>query len=86
MENNKKRDSDVNLLDTKRIKIDVANGLELDDINSNDVPNDTEAALLYIKNVLLKKFDFAFPPVILLHQIYCIISDKAAVNKQIVSL
>lgn len=49
--------------------------------------NDTEAAMLFIKNILSSKNNpnlRVFPPVVFVHQISNIIESKTTVNRQIV--
>lgn len=49
--------------------------------------NDTEAAILYLKNQLTSQNNVnSFPPIILIHQLFDIIKNKTVVNRQIVSI
>jgi len=61
----------------------------LDDNNIaiNDLPNDTEAAIRYIKTLLPlnKNNTFKYPPIIFVHQLYDIIHNKTLINKELVS-
>lgn len=60
---------------------------EIDPIKSNNIPicNDTEAAILFLKNILLSKTKTnVFPPVVFVHQIFNVIENKTTVNRQIV--
>lgn len=54
----------------------------------NDLPNDTEAAIKYIKSLLpaAVKDTFKYPPIVFIRQIYDIIYDKTLVNRQLVSI
>ena len=51
-----------------------------------EVPNDTEAAILYLKALVpLDKFEGKIPAIILKHQIYCVVKDRTLVDRQLVS-
>lgn len=60
--------------------------ISIPDHNSN-LPNDTKAALLYLKNLFpMEKFEGRLPPIILKHQIYGIIKNRTLVDKEVVSM
>ena len=51
----------------------------------NCVPNDTLAALLYMKNLFpMEKFDDRIPPIVMKHQLYSIVKNRTIVDKQVV--
>lgn len=60
----------------------------LDDntIAATDVPNDTEAAIRYIKSLLptTVKDTFKYPPIVFINQIYDIIHNKTLINRDLV--
>jgi len=62
--------------------------LSLDDnsIPINDLPNDTEAAIRYIKTLLpvTVKDTFKYPPIVFIHQLYDIVHNKTLINKELV--
>nr|CAD7406320.1 unnamed protein product [Timema poppensis] len=49
------------------------------------LPTDTEAGLIYLKNRVfpLTKFEDMLPPILLVNQVYTIISNKTAVDKEL---
>nr|CAD7587454.1 unnamed protein product [Timema genevievae] len=49
------------------------------------LPTDTEAGLIYLKNSVfpLAKFEGLLPPILLVNQVYTIISNKTAVDKEL---
>lgn len=50
-----------------------------------NIPNDTMASILYIKSIFPQKlFEGVIPPIILKHQIYCVVKDKTLVDRQLV--
>ena len=50
-----------------------------------ELPSDTMAAILYIKSIFpRKKFGTVVPPIVLKHQIYCVVKDKTLVDRQLV--
>lgn len=52
-----------------------------------EVPNDTQAAILFLKSIVpLNKFQGKIPAIILKHQIYCVMKDKTLVDRQLVSM
>lgn len=54
--------------------------------NFSNISNDTEVAILFIKNKLLEnRQNNLFPPVVFVHQLYDIIENKTILNRQIVS-
>ncbi|XP_060869831.1 inactive serine/threonine-protein kinase 19-like isoform X2 [Metopolophium dirhodum] len=60
---------------------------DIDDnsIPINDLPNDTEAAIRYIKTLLpvTVKDTFKYPPVVFIHQLYDIVHNKTLINKEL---
>ena len=51
-----------------------------------EVPNDTKAAILFLKSIVpLNKFEGKIPAIILKHQIYCVVKDKTLVDRQLVT-
>jgi len=62
--------------------------ISLDDnsIAINDLPNDTEAAIRYIKTLLpvTIKDTYKYPPIVIIHQLYDIIHNKTLINKELV--
>ncbi|XP_013415910.1 serine/threonine-protein kinase 19 [Lingula anatina] len=53
----------------------------------NNVPNDTKATLLYLKNLFpVEKFEGRLPPIILKHQLYSILKNRTVVDKQLEDL
>jgi len=52
----------------------------------NDLPNDTEAAIRYIKTLLPAnlKDTFKYPPIVFIHQLYDIVHNKTLINKELV--
>lgn len=53
--------------------------------NIVEVPSDTMAALLYIKSIFpVKMFENVVPPIILKHQIYCVVKNKTLVDRELV--
>ncbi|XP_074638459.1 inactive serine/threonine-protein kinase 19-like [Acropora palmata] len=64
------------------------------DLNEDDtgeidfeVPNDTQAAILFLKSIVpLNKFQGKIPAIILKHQIYCVMKDKTLVDRQLNNL
>ncbi|XP_060853191.1 inactive serine/threonine-protein kinase 19-like [Rhopalosiphum padi] len=61
--------------------------VSLDDnsIVINDLPNDTEAAIRYIKTLLPAnlKDTFKYPPIVFIHQLYDIVHNKTLINKEL---
>jgi hypothetical protein len=61
----------------------------LDDntIVATDLPNDTEAAIKYIKSLLPVnvKDTLKYPPIVFINQIYDIIHNKTLINRELVS-
>ncbi|XP_050428253.1 serine/threonine-protein kinase 19-like isoform X2 [Adelges cooleyi] len=59
--------------------------LEDGSIVVSELPNDTEAAIRYIRSVLPTaiKNNYKYPPIVFIHQLYDIINDKALVNRQL---
>ncbi|KAL5242435.1 hypothetical protein ACI65C_009845 [Semiaphis heraclei] len=57
--------------------------VSLDDnsIVINDLPNDTEAAIRYIKTLL--PVTFKYPPIVFIHQLYDIVHNKTLINKEL---
>ncbi|XKL63411.1 hypothetical protein PGB90_005775 [Kerria lacca] len=52
--------------------------------NFSNISNDTEVAILFIKNKLLEnRQNNLFPPVVFVHQLYDIIENKTILNRQI---
>lgn len=53
----------------------------------NDLPNDTEAALRYIKSLLPVTLNgtFKYPPIVFIHQLFDIIHNRTLINKELVS-
>ncbi|XP_015762565.1 PREDICTED: serine/threonine-protein kinase 19-like isoform X2 [Acropora digitifera] len=52
-----------------------------------EVPNDTQAAILFLKSIVpLNKFQGKIPAIILKHQIYCVMKDKTLVDRQLNNL
>ncbi|XP_068671844.1 inactive serine/threonine-protein kinase 19-like [Montipora foliosa] len=52
-----------------------------------EVPNDTKAAILFLKSIVpLNKFEGKIPAIILKHQIYCVVKDKTLVDRQLNNL
>ncbi|XP_026822883.1 serine/threonine-protein kinase 19-like isoform X2 [Rhopalosiphum maidis] len=51
----------------------------------NDLPNDTEAAIRYIKTLLPAnlKDTFKYPPIVFIHQLYDIVHNKTLINKEL---
>jgi serine/threonine-protein kinase 19 len=51
----------------------------------DELPCDTMAAILYIKSIFPQTiFGKLLPPVILKHQVYCVVKDKTLVDRQLV--
>ena len=56
-------------------------------ISVNGLPSDTEASLLYLKNLFPgDKFEDRLPPIIVKHQLYSIVKNMTVVDKHIVSI
>ena len=56
------------------------------DSSPDGLPCDTEAGLLYLKQLFpVEKFQNILPPLVLKHQVYSIIHDKTTVDREIVS-
>lgn len=53
----------------------------------DELPNDTEAAIRYIKSLLpvTIKDSFKYPPVVFIHQLYDIIHNRTLINRELVS-
>lgn len=52
-----------------------------------DLPSDTLASILYLKSIFPRKvFEGLLPPIILKHQIYCVVKDKTLVDRQLVRI
>lgn len=51
----------------------------------NDLPNDTEAAIRYIKTLLpvTLKDTLKYPPIVFIHQLYDIVHNKTLINKEL---
>ncbi|XP_028395258.1 serine/threonine-protein kinase 19-like [Dendronephthya gigantea] len=59
-------------------------GAKSEYLNQAELPSDTMAAILYIKSIFPHKvFGNLLPPIILKHQIYCIVKDKTIVDRQL---
>ncbi|XP_041364570.1 serine/threonine-protein kinase 19-like [Gigantopelta aegis] len=57
---------------------------DLSSVDMNSMPNDTLAALLYMKKLFpMEKFDDRIPPIVLKHQLYSIVKNRTIVDKQI---
>ncbi|XP_070580801.1 inactive serine/threonine-protein kinase 19-like isoform X2 [Ptychodera flava] len=53
-------------------------------ISNQDLPNDTKAALLYIKTLYhIESFDSRIPHIILKHQVYGVVRNKTLVDRQL---
>lgn len=54
--------------------------------DSQIICNDTDAAILFIKNTLIptQEVKYPFPPVVFVHQLYDVIKNRTTVNRQIV--
>ena len=53
---------------------------------TDGLPCDTEAGLLYLKQLFpVEKFHNTLPPLVLKHQVYSVIHDKTTVDREIVS-
>lgn len=54
---------------------------------ATDLPNDTEAAIRYIKSLLpiTVKDTYKYPPIVFITQIYDIIHNKTLINRELVS-
>ncbi|CAB3983728.1 Hypothetical predicted protein [Paramuricea clavata] len=73
-------------LPKKRKKVYDENDLCLfnEQSSSVELPCDTMAAILYIKSIFpLTIFGNILPPIILKHQIYCVVKDKTLVDRQL---
>lgn len=61
----------------------------LDDnsITINDLPNDTEATIRYIKSLLPTTFKdtLKYPQIVFINQLYDVLHNKTLVNKELVS-
>lgn len=61
----------------------------LDDnsITIKDLPNDTEAAIRFIKSLLpvTQAGTLKYPPVVFINQLYDILQNKTLINKELVS-
>lgn len=52
----------------------------------SELPNDTEAALIYLKEKFpIDAFEGHLPAVLLIHQVYSIVKNKTKVDKEVVS-
>ena len=52
-----------------------------------EVPSDTMAAILYIRSLFPQKmFGNVIPPIILKHQVYCVVKDRTLVDRQMVGV
>ena len=50
-----------------------------------DIPNDTEAAVHFLVSMFpLDVFEQRLPPIIMKHQIYCIVDDKTEADRELV--
>ena len=55
--------------------------------DNGEVPKDTKAAFLYLRELFpCDKFEFRIPPIILKHQLYSIVKNRTQVDKELVSL
>lgn len=54
---------------------------------ATDLPNDTEAAIKYIKSLLPVNVTntLKYPPIVFINQIYDIIHNKTLINRELVS-
>lgn len=70
----------------KCICFNIKVSLDDNSIAINDLPNDTEAAIRYIKKLLpvTVKNTFKHPPIVFIHQLYDILHDKTLINKELV--
>ena len=51
------------------------------------LPSDTEAALLYLKNLFpLDKFEGRLPPIIVRNQLYSIVKNRTIADKELVGV
>ncbi|XP_032236130.1 serine/threonine-protein kinase 19 [Nematostella vectensis] len=49
-----------------------------------EIPNDTKAALLFLKSLFpVQAFNGQVPPILLKHQLYCVVNDKTTVDRQL---
>ncbi|XP_032826101.1 winged helix repair factor 1 isoform X1 [Petromyzon marinus] len=54
------------------------------DLPIDEVPNDTEAALRYLADLFPRKlFEDRLPPIVLQHQLYSVLSDRTAADRQL---
>jgi len=69
------------------INYNVEVSLDDNSIVINDLPNDTEAAIRYIKTLLPVTLNntFKYPPIVFIHQLNDIIHNKTLINKELVS-
>lgn len=69
------------------INSNVEVSLDDNSIVINDLPNDTEAAIRYIKTLLPATLNdtFKYPPIVFIHQLKDIIHNETLINKELVS-
>lgn len=85
---NRKRKLIADAFRVKKRKSEIENGHGLYDLGenlySNDVPNDTQAAVKYLASLFPRKlFNDVLPTIVLKHQLYSIVKDKTIVDRQL---
>lgn len=84
--NNAYKTGETKKLHTLPSSIGVDKESEEDALILSSVPNDTEAALLFlIKRFPRENFNNRIPAIIFVHQIYSIIKSKTTVDREVVS-